>query len=707
MSETRDVAVRCLFNADEATRSCDRLPGIAELDFSALGAVREPRDEAALLLAVGAEIEHALMVQYLYAGYSIRMDQASHEDRGRVEGLAAGLIQVAREEMGHFITVQNLLRLIGAPLHFERQDSPFESVLYPFRFKLERLSQGSLAKYVTAESPVMRPTDLSDEEWQALCRIAGEARAANDGQPVRHVGELYARLIVLFSDRENGLKDADFVLGQDVRQARYDDWGYDPDSSIAEERGTRRVQVDSFTAGTADAQRNRAVVALRELSEQGEGFGSGVDSHFERFWKLYDLFGELTEAGLDPVWPVATNPTVIEPQLPADWSACDMAAASRAAFASNGYITDARTRDWATLFNIRYRLLLAFLAHFLQSEDGLYSEEDGDRLGDPTARGLLLIWTFDEMRRVKKIAEKLVQLPLRDPDDGTRSGGPFELPYTITLSDDAMHRWRGHLDVVRSAIRLIGGMRERGEETDREDPFLRDVYHADIQRERVLVELAANQPVPDEAFPRDFSKVAHILEQAVRGFSINVHGNFWSDRTRDEFVGQHIFNRPLFGRDPAEECRLDSTRSFLLRTIQPQPGRMPRYRPVIPNARRKYIENWIDRQAPDSEPRGKLGIVTEAKPSPEPAAVFVQAKAIADRQADLSYAADIRPMFREFDKVFMKRLDGIDIDDVKSVRRRAKHIAKNLKRGRLPYDCNWPREHIDRFDRWRKKGMNE
>lgn len=33
----------------------------------------EPRDEAVFLLTAAAEIEHALMVQYLYAAYSVRV----------------------------------------------------------------------------------------------------------------------------------------------------------------------------------------------------------------------------------------------------------------------------------------------------------------------------------------------------------------------------------------------------------------------------------------------------------------------------------------------------------------------------------------------------------------------------------------------------------------------------------------------------------
>ena len=55
--------------------------------------------------------------------------------------------------MGHLITVQNLLTVLGAPRHFDRDDYPNVSPLYPFGFRLEPLSLDSLAAYVCAESP--------------------------------------------------------------------------------------------------------------------------------------------------------------------------------------------------------------------------------------------------------------------------------------------------------------------------------------------------------------------------------------------------------------------------------------------------------------------------------------------------------------------------------------------------------------------------
>jgi hypothetical protein len=73
-----------------------------------------PRDEAWFLLNnIGAEIEHSLMVQYLYAAYSFGPDRRPAH-REEVLKWKMSILEIAREEMGHLAAVQNLLRLITA-----------------------------------------------------------------------------------------------------------------------------------------------------------------------------------------------------------------------------------------------------------------------------------------------------------------------------------------------------------------------------------------------------------------------------------------------------------------------------------------------------------------------------------------------------------------------------------------------------------------
>src|SRR3954452_3328258 len=150
-----------------------------------------PRDEAIFLLHTAAEIEHALMVQYLYAGWSLPSDGPPLVQRWRRE-----VLQVAREEMAHFAAVQNLLRFIGGPLNFDREDFPYRTELYPFPFRLERLRRASLARYVAAEMPAQPDADSG---LMADVLAAAEVGA---GHPVNRVGALYQRLIDLVGDGE-------------------------------------------------------------------------------------------------------------------------------------------------------------------------------------------------------------------------------------------------------------------------------------------------------------------------------------------------------------------------------------------------------------------------------------------------------------------------------------------------------------------------
>ena len=94
------------------------------------------RDYLIMLLHIGAEIEHGLMVEYLYAAYSLGGDQVPARQRARVQGWRDTILTVAVEEMGHLLCVQNLLCLLGGPLNFEREDYPWDTPYYPFPFRL-------------------------------------------------------------------------------------------------------------------------------------------------------------------------------------------------------------------------------------------------------------------------------------------------------------------------------------------------------------------------------------------------------------------------------------------------------------------------------------------------------------------------------------------------------------------------------------------
>ena len=102
-----------------------------------------------------AEIENSLMLQYLYAAFSVKQPEySSLAGQGhRTPGVPHSLLAIAIEEMMHLDTVNRLLVALGSRPNLVRQDFPYEPKIYPFEFKFEPLTKKSVAKYALAEAP--------------------------------------------------------------------------------------------------------------------------------------------------------------------------------------------------------------------------------------------------------------------------------------------------------------------------------------------------------------------------------------------------------------------------------------------------------------------------------------------------------------------------------------------------------------------------
>lgn len=110
-------------------------------------------DHLVMLLHVGARIEHGLMLQYLYCACSIDTSAHDETEGAQLEAWRETILGVAREEMGHFVTLQNVVRLLGAPMNLSRRDFPWDMAFYPFPFCLEPFTTSSIAAYTFTESP--------------------------------------------------------------------------------------------------------------------------------------------------------------------------------------------------------------------------------------------------------------------------------------------------------------------------------------------------------------------------------------------------------------------------------------------------------------------------------------------------------------------------------------------------------------------------
>jgi hypothetical protein len=426
-----------------------------------------PRDYVAYLLSIDAEIEHCLMVQYLYGAYSLGGPQVPPESRELVREWQEVILGIAKEEMGHLMSVQNVLRLIGAPLHLGREDYPWDTPFYPFPFMLEPLSLNSLAKYVYTESP---------EDWDGGALGADiRARVKAQTSSPQKVAELFHVLIPLLQD-PHFLPDKTFNPNTWPAQADWAEWGR------GYQGGQRGNLTRSGIPNTPDVlvvplvSRDDAVAALTSVKDQGEAPEGDQLSHFVRFLAVYVEMLIVLEGR-------TITPEQWDEAKPADMSAATWRQAYRKdrlnryprgvawaparAVAINPYaaldtagtpeqggmpttaITHPESKLWAHLQNVRYRMLLDFLSHSFTLYGGLRS---ASRM---TPRGTIVNAAFGEMYNLRALAEVLMSSPAsNNPQDGL-AGPPFQTPYTLNSPHSERDRWLGHLDRLQASRQLI------------------------------------------------------------------------------------------------------------------------------------------------------------------------------------------------------------------------------------------------------------
>lgn len=388
--------------------------------------------EAQYLLRAASEIEHGLLVQYLYAAYS-------STDIGR----AGAILRVAKQEMGHLISVVNLLVALKANPYFGRDDFPTApsdgDEVFPFAMMLEPLSLDSIAKYVVAESPPLE--QITDPAMKARVEPVLERIAQGVQQTVNHVGALYVALYWLFKPDDTRPSTAewpayptDLVMHVHRDVLHRTDW-HVKDDAFATAEFLNGIQADATESwGGSDAgplfvrsvifgadghpARAHLLETLAKIAEQGEGWQlpppGSPPSHFLQFLQIFEALRDLAAANQPlgvaqvPVAPTATPPT--DPNKPPD-----------------GYIANAEANLWARVFNLRYQILLLKLSLvFLSSRD----DEHGG-LADRSA--LIDDAVSTEMRiNLRGLARELVKMRRRgvkaDGEQPLKAAPPFELP---------------------------------------------------------------------------------------------------------------------------------------------------------------------------------------------------------------------------------------------------------------------------------------
>jgi hypothetical protein len=316
------------------------------------------RDLLVHLLREAAEIEQQLMIQYLYAAFSMKKRPDATCTPAQYEAVRrwqSTVYMVARQEMEHLALVNGMLTAIGAEPFFDRRNIPLQVHYYLGRnlkegkslpdqpcdipFLFERFNLPVIERFVCFESPSLATLEESHERiprWCCSCegppypptsedeRLRGNVRE----QPL--VFPLAASRIpeeLMAAAQEEMAR-----LGGPVRKASnkpfkpgtiqelYDQvellfrflasrWNLYTGNPNQQVFVPVEYQINVFPITDLPT----TLQALRLIVEEGEGIDAPPDfqSHFTRFFDVHDqLVAQLAaDPGFEPSLPVPFNPS--------------------------------------------------------------------------------------------------------------------------------------------------------------------------------------------------------------------------------------------------------------------------------------------------------------------------------------------------------------------------------------------------------------
>lgn len=362
------------------------------------------REELIIALAEAAEIEHGLLVQYLFAAFSMKR----REDEGITPAQQMLLmdwervvLKVAHEEMYHLANVFNLLAAIGGTPHLgipsfpKKTRSSFipsptvkEFVYYPFDFQLEPFNENSIYRFIISELP----------EGQSPPKSPKSLFKAGSPDPLvyNHIGQLYELIASGFAR----IPEKVLFVGQRTSQDQ-DSWGL----------GLNLMVVNNLQS---------AVDAITAIVKEGEGTADGrAESHYGRFCRLRYLLTLQQER--DPNFTPSRN-IVCNPRTRANSDVEEDAS----------LIDHGVTLRLARLFNDLYSTMLIMLMQYYS-----FGGETQDQRNCLKNESRHMMSSF-----IRPLAEMLTEMPVKKQAGSTQMAGAcFEVNSPLQLSRDVAIRW--------------------------------------------------------------------------------------------------------------------------------------------------------------------------------------------------------------------------------------------------------------------------
>ena len=356
----------------------------------------EHREALIYTLGKAAELEHLIMLQYLFAAFSLKQhvrEGLSEETLVAVQGWRKTLLGIGAQEMLHLALVQNLLTAVGAAPRLTRPNFPMPAYSYPAGVRIELLPFGEAALRHFAF--LERPEDMDVEDAEGFEAIEQAIALPHDegDEIVPHLQE-FDTIGQLYRSIQAGLEHLAVRLGPERLFIG-------PVDAQATEEHFRWEELVAVT-DLASARR-----AIDTIVEQGEGArGEWRDAHFGRLLSILDEYLEIKAAdpSFEPARPViAANVRQQATGVPMP------------------LITDPGTTRCMDLLNVVYEVLLQLLSRYFA-----HTDESPEQLGVLADVSVGLMYAA-----IKPLGTVVTTLPVGWDMPGVTAGPGFELFYQV------------------------------------------------------------------------------------------------------------------------------------------------------------------------------------------------------------------------------------------------------------------------------------
>ena len=356
----------------------------------------EHREALIYTLGKAAELEHLIMLQYLYAAFSLKQtprEGLTEATRPAVDRWRKTLLEIGAQEMLHLALVQNLLTAVGAAPRLARPNFPLPPSSYPAGVRIELLPFGeaALRHFAFLERPEGMAIDDA-EGFEALEEATALPHDEEDEivphlQEFDTVGQLYRSIQAGLETLDGRLGPGRLFIGP-------------PDAQATEEhfRWPELIAVTDL-----DSARR----AIDTIVEQGEGArGEWRDAHFGRLLGILDEYLEIRrgDPSFEPARPVI--PAKVRPQP----SAPDVP-----------IIEDPGTTRAMDLLNVVYEVLLQLLSRYFA-----HTDETPDQLAVLADAAVGLMYAA-----IKPLGSVVTTQPISIERPGVTAGPGFELFYEV------------------------------------------------------------------------------------------------------------------------------------------------------------------------------------------------------------------------------------------------------------------------------------